>query len=138
MLDDGILSLAQLASSIQGLADINGNMTKLISGIKAGSVAGSEDADIAALATALQQAATNTANIFFAIATGEESDIEAALAAAFAVNNPDATDAEKAAFAAQSTGIAKKAKAAKDKAVKNGAASDAGLANAAEKSKKST
>lgn len=136
MLDDGILSLTQVASSIQGLADINGNMTKLISGIKAGSVAGSEDADIAALATALQQAVTNTANIFFAIATGEESDIEAALAAAFAINNPDATDAEKAAFAAQSTGIAKKAKAAKDKAVKNGAASDAGLAKAAEKSKK--
>ena len=136
MLNDGTLSLAQLASSIQGLADINGNMTKLIAGIKAGKVTGSEDADIAALATALQQAATNTANIFFAIATGEESDIEAALAAAFAVNNPDATDAEKAAFAAQSTGIAKKAKAAKDKAVKNGAASDAGLAKAAEKSKK--
>ena len=136
MLDDGILSLTQVASSIQGLADINGNMTKLIAGIKAGKVTGSDDADIAALATALQQAATNTANIFFAIATGEESDIEAALAAAFAVNNPDATDAEKAAFAAQSTGIAKKAKAAKDKAVKNGAASDAGLAKAAEKSKK--
>ena len=119
MLDDGILSLTQVASSIQGLSDINGNMTKLIAGIKAGKVTGSDDAEIAALATALQQAATNTANIFFAIATGEESDIEAALAAAFAVNNPDATDAEKAAFAAQSTGIAKKAKAAKDKAVKN-------------------
>lgn len=136
MLDDGILSLTQVASSIQGLADINGNMAKLIAGIKAGKVTGSDDADIAALATALQQAVTNTANIFFAIATGDEDAIEAALIAAFAVNNPNATDAEKTAFAAQSKGIAKKAKAAKDKAVKNGAASDAGLAKAAEKARK--
>ncbi|WP_350602713.1 hypothetical protein [Pseudoalteromonas sp. SMN1298-MNA-CIBAN-0114] len=135
-LTDGILAIAQLSSSIQGLPSIGDVMSSIKAGIKSGQFKGNTDAGIAAIATMLQTAITNTANIFVAIATGDETAIEDALKAAFTANNPSATQAQIDAFAANSVGIAKKAKAAKDKAVKNGAATDAGLAAAAVKIKK--
>ncbi|WP_165727359.1 hypothetical protein [Pseudoalteromonas sp. 31A1] len=135
-LSDGILAIAQLSSSIQGLPSIGDVMSSIKAGIKSGQFKGNTDAGIAAIATMLQTAITNTANIFVAIATGDETAIEDALKAAFTANNPSATQAQIDAFAANSVGIAKKAKAAKDKAVKNGAATDAGLAAAAVKIKK--
>lgn len=135
-LDEGILSLSLIASTIQGLPSISDTMTKLKTGIKSGSVSGSEDTDIAELAVALQKAVTNTVNIFTAIATGDEQAIEAALVAAFVANNPGATQAEINEFTAQATGIAKTAKAAKDKAIKNGATTAADLDEAASKAKK--
>ena len=135
-LTDGILAIAQLSSSIQGLPSIGDVMSSIKAGIKSGQFKGNTDAGIAAIATMLQTAITNTANIFVAVATGDETAIENALKAAFSINNPNATQAQIDAFAANSVGIAKKAKAAKDKAVKNGAATDAGLAAAAVKVKK--
>ena len=135
-LTDGILAIAQLSSSIQGLPSIGDVMSSIKAGIKSGQFKGNTDAGIAAIATMLQTAITNTANIFVAIATGDETAIEDALKAAFTANNPSATQAQIDAFAANSVGIAKKAKAAKDKAVKNGAATDASLAAAAVKVKK--
>lgn len=135
-LDEGILSLSLIASTIQGLPSISDTLTKLKTGIKSGSVSGSEDTDIAELAVALQKAVTNTVNIFTAIATGDEQAIETALVAVFVDNNPDATQAEINAFTAQATGIAKTAKAAKDKAIKNGATTAADLDEAASKAKK--
>lgn len=135
-LNEGILSLSLIASTIQGMPSISDTLTKLKTGIKSGSVTGSEDADIAALAVALQKAVTNTVNIFIAIATGDEQAIEAALLAAFIANSPDATQAEIDAFTAQAKGIAKTAKAAKDKAIKNGATTAADLDIAAGKAKK--
>ncbi|MBG9994541.1 hypothetical protein I6F50_05655 [Pseudoalteromonas sp. NZS127_1] len=135
-LSDGILAIAQLSSSIQGLPSIGDVMSSIKAGIKSGQFKGNTDAGIAAIATMLQTAITNTANIFVAIATGDETAIEDALKAAFTANNPSATQAQIDAFSANSVGIAKKAKAAKDKAVKNGAATDAGLAAAAVKIKK--
>ncbi|MBH0088486.1 hypothetical protein ABFV74_09215 [Pseudoalteromonas distincta] len=135
-LTDGILAIAQLSSSIQGLPSIGDVMSSIAAGIKSGQFKGNTDAGIAAIATMLQTAITNTANIFVAVATGDETAIEDALKAAFTANNPSATQAQIDAFAANSVGIAAKAKAAKDKAVKNGAATDAGLAAAAIKVKK--
>ncbi|WP_024599341.1 hypothetical protein [Pseudoalteromonas sp. TAE56] len=135
-LTDGILAIAQLSSSIQGLPSIGDVMSSIAAGIKSGQFKGNTDAGIAAIATMLQTAITNTANIFVAVATGDETAIEDALKAAFTANNPSATQAQIDAFAANSVGIAAKAKAAKDKAIKNGAATDAGLAAAAIKVKK--
>ena len=132
---DGILALTQVASSLQGLPSIGESLSTLKKAIKAGKFVGSDDNDITALAVALQQAVTNTVNIFLAVATGDEAQIQAALVAAFNVNNPNASEAERTAFAQQANGIAVKAKAAKDKAVKNGAASDEELAKSAEKAK---
>lgn len=135
-LTDGILAIAQFSSSIQGLPSIGDVMSSIKAGIKSGQFKGNADASIAAIATMLQTAITNTANVFVAIATGTEEDIKAALEAAFAAKIPAPTAGEIVAFAANSADVAKKAKAAKDKAVKNGAATDAGLAAAAVKVKK--
>lgn len=135
-LTDGILAIAQLSSSIQGLPSIGDVMSSIKAGIKSGQFKGNADASIAAIATMLQTAITNTANVFVAIATGTEDDIKTALEAAFAAKIPAPTAGEIVAFAANSADVAKKAKAAKDKAVKNGAATDASLAAAAVKVKK--
>lgn len=135
-LTDGILAIAQLSSSIQGLPSIGDVMSSIKAGIKSGQFKGNADASIAAIATMLQTAITNTANVFVAIATGTEDDIKTALEAAFAAKIPAPTAGEIVAFAANSADVAKKAKAAKDKAVKNGAATDASLAAAAVKIKK--
>ncbi|NMP79232.1 hypothetical protein HHE92_05400 [Pseudoalteromonas arctica] len=135
-LTDGILAIAQLSSSIQGLPSIGDVMSSIKAGIKSGQFKGNADASIAAIATMLQTAITNTANVFVAIATGTEDDIKTALEAAFAAKIPAPTAGEIVAFAANSADVAKKAKAAKDKAVKNGAATDASLADAAVKVKK--
>ncbi|MEM5512674.1 hypothetical protein WNY79_07235 [Pseudoalteromonas sp. AS84] len=135
-LTDGILAIAQLSSSIQGLPSIGDVMSSIKAGIKSGQFKGNADASIAAIATMLQTAITNTANVFVAIATGTEDDIKTALEAAFAAKIPAPTAGEIVAFAANSADVAKKAKAAKDKAVKNGAATDASLAAAAIKVKK--
>ena len=135
-LSEGILAITQIASSIQGLDSISDVLSKLKTGIKDGKLSGSDDAEIAALAAKLQQAVTNTSNIFLAIATGDDDAIEAAIINAFNIVNPNATDAEKDAFILQAAGIAAKAKAAKNKAIKNGAATDASLALIAKKVKK--
>ncbi|MEI8669471.1 hypothetical protein P4S65_15130 [Pseudoalteromonas sp. B131b] len=135
-LSEGILAISQIASSIQGLDSISDVLSKLKTGIKDGKLNGSDDTEIAALAAKLQQAVTNTSNIFLAVATGDDAAIEAAILNAFNVVNPNATDAEKDAFILQAAGIAAKAKAAKNKAIKNGAATDASLALIAKKVKK--
>ncbi|TMP10063.1 hypothetical protein CWC11_03345 [Pseudoalteromonas sp. S3178] len=135
-LSEGILAIAQLSSSIQGLPSIADVMSSIKAGIQSGQFKNNTDEGIAAIATMLQSAVTSTSNVFVAIATGSEDDIKAALEAAYAAKIPAPSAGEIVAFAANSAGIAKKAKEAKDKAVKNGAATDAGLAAAAEKVKK--
>ncbi|MEI8616647.1 hypothetical protein P4S63_01430 [Pseudoalteromonas sp. B193] len=84
-LTDGILAIAQLSSSIQGLPSIGDVMSSIKAGIKSGQFKGNTDAGIAAIATMLQTAITNTANIFVAVATGDETAIENALKAAFSI-----------------------------------------------------
>ncbi|MBH0038402.1 hypothetical protein [Pseudoalteromonas sp. SWN166] len=135
-LTDGILAIAQFSSSIQGLPSIVDVINSIKAGIKSGQFKGNTDAGIAAIATMLQKAVASTSNVFVAIATGTEDDIKTALEAAFAAKTPTPTAGQIAAFAANSAGIAKKAKEAKDKAIKNGAATDASLAAAAVKIKK--
>ena len=135
-LSEGILAIAQLSSSIQGLPSIADVMSSIKAGIQSGQFKNNTDEGIAAIATMLQSAVTSTSNVFVAIATGSEDDIKAALEAAYAAKIPAPSAGEIVAFAANSADIAKKAKEAKDKAVKNGAATDAGLAAAAEKVKK--
>jgi len=135
-LSEGILAIAQFSSSIQGLPSIADVMSSIKAGIQSGQFKNNTDEGIAAIATMLQSAVTSTSNVFVAIATGSEDDIKAALEAAYAAKIPAPSAGEIVAFAANSAGIAKKAKEAKDKAVKNGAATDAGLAAAAEKVKK--
>ena len=135
-LSEGILAIAQLSSSIQGLPSIADVMSSIKAGIQSGQFKNNTDEGIAAIATMLQSAVTSTSNVFVAIATGSEDDIKAALEAAYAAKIPTPSAGEIVAFAANSADIAKKAKEAKDKAVKNGAATDAGLAAAAEKVKK--
>ncbi|AZN32455.1 hypothetical protein [Pseudoalteromonas sp. Xi13] len=124
-LSQGVLMIAQLSSSVQGLPSISDT----IAGIKAGIAAGTlSTTDIAAT---LQTAVSSTASVFVAIATGDEDAIKAALEAAYLANNPNASAADIATFAQNSAGIAAKAKEAKDNAVKNGAATDAELAELA-------
>ncbi|MCQ8888010.1 hypothetical protein NQT72_00510 [Pseudoalteromonas carrageenovora] len=124
-LSQGILAIAQLSSSIQGLSSISEVMTSIKEGIKAGTLSTTD------VAATLQAAVRSTASVFVAIATGDEAAIKTALEAAYAAKIPTPSAAEVAAFAENSAGIATKAKAAKDKAVKNGAATDAELAELA-------
>lgn len=124
-LSQGVLMIAQLSSSIQGLPSISDAMTSIAAGIEAGTLSTTD------IAETLQTVVSSTASVFVAIATGDEDAIKAALEAAYLANNPDATAGEISAFAQNSAGIAAKAKAAKDEAVKNGAASDAELAELA-------
>ncbi|KPZ62252.1 hypothetical protein [Pseudoalteromonas sp. P1-7a] len=124
-LSQGVLAIAQLSSSIQGLSSISEVMTSIKEGIKAGTLSTTD------VAATLQTAVSSTASVFVAIATGDEAAIKTALEAAYAAKVPAPSAAEIAAFAENSAGIATKAKEAKDNAVKNGAASDAELAEIA-------
>ncbi|KAA1160544.1 hypothetical protein [Pseudoalteromonas distincta] len=124
-LSQGVLMIAQLSSSIQGLPSITDAMASIKAGIASGTLSTTD------IAKTLQIAVSSTASVFTAIATGDEVAIKNALEAAFLANNPDATAEEIAEFAQNSAGIASKAKAAKDQAVKNGAATDEELAKLA-------
>ena len=124
-LSQGVLMIAQLSSSVQGLPSISDAIASIKAGIAAGTLSTSD------IAATLQTAVSSTASVFVAIATGDEGAIKAALEAAYLANNPDASAEDIAAFAQNSAGIAAKAKEAKDNAVKNGAATDAELAEIA-------
>jgi len=124
-LSQGVLMIAQLSSSVQGLPSISDTIASIKAGIAAGTLSTTD------IAATLQTAVSSTASVFVAIATGDEDAIKAALEAAYLANNPNASAAEINAFAENSAGIAAKAKEAKDNAVKNGAATDAELAELA-------
>jgi len=124
-LTQGVLMIAQLSSSVQGLPSISDAIASIKAGVAAGTLSTTD------IAATLQTAVSSTASVFVAIATGDEDAIKAALEAAYLANNPDASAAEINAFAENSAGIAAKAKEAKDNAVKNGAATDAELAEIA-------
>ncbi|MBQ4858576.1 hypothetical protein [Pseudoalteromonas sp. MMG007] len=124
-LSQGVLMLAQLSSSVQGLPSISDAMASIKAGIAAGTLSTTD------IAATLQTSVSSTASVFVAIATGDEGAIKTALEAAYLANNPNASTAEINAFAQNSAGIAAKAKEAKDNAVKNGAATDAELAEIA-------
>lgn len=124
-LSQGVLMIAQLSSSVQGLPSISDTIASIKAGIAAGTLSTTD------IAATLQTAVSSTASVFVAIATGDEDAIKAALEAAYLANNPNASAADIATFAQNSAGIAAKAKEAKDNAVKNGAATDAELAELA-------
>jgi hypothetical protein len=124
-LSQGVLMIAQLSSSVQGLPSISDTIASIKAGIAAGTLSTTD------IAATLQTAVSSTASVFVAIATGDEDAIKTALEAAYLANNPNASAADIATFAENSAGIAAKAKEAKDNAVKNGAATDAELAELA-------
>lgn len=133
ILDNSNLVIGQLASSIPGLTtSVSDTLAKLQAGIAAGAVKGSDNADVAAVAAALNKATKDTAKIFKAVASGDEDKIKAALLDVFNSNNPDATDAQKNAYVAKSDGIAKNAIKARNKAIESGATSAAELVESAD------
>jgi uncharacterized metal-binding protein len=137
-LDSTNLLMAQFSASIQGMTgqSVNALITSFQSGVSAGSVSGSADATIAALAVSLQNSITNTVNIFTAVASGDSTAIQSAYEAAFLVNNPAATEDEIAAYSAQAATEVTKALAARDAAISSGSTTAEALVEAAEEAKK--
>lgn len=133
ILDKSNLIIAQLASSIPGLTtSVSDTLAQLQAGIAAGEVKGSSDAEVAAVAAALNKATKDTAKIFKAVASGDEDKIKAALLDVYNSNNPDATQAEIDAYVAKSDGIAKNAIKARNMAIESGATTAAELVESAD------
>ena len=142
-LNAAVLILTQLASSVQSLPSITDAINQMVNNVKTESFAAgvnsfgiqtsnstlNSDSETAADEDLIQIAVNITASIFVAAATGGENDIKAALEAAFIAMNPSASASDIANFASNSALIAKKIKKAKDKGVKNGAATNAALTN---------
>lgn len=142
-LNAAVLIITQLASSVQSLPSITDTINQMVNNVKTESFAAgvnsfgiqtsnstlNSDSETAADEDLIQIAVNITASIFVAAATGGENDIKAALEAAFIAMNPSASASDIANFASNSALIAKKIKKAKDKGVKNGAATNAALTN---------
>ncbi|MBQ4832519.1 hypothetical protein J8L70_04620 [Pseudoalteromonas sp. MMG010] len=101
------LLMAQFSSAVQSMTgeSINDLISTFSSAVTSGSSVDSDDAsiaadddDVASITASLQQAVTNTVNIFVAILSGDQAQITAALTAAYLANNPDASEADIAAY----------------------------------------